>query len=141
MADKVHFELVTPTELLLAEDADMVVVPGEAGDFGVLPGHAPLMSTVRPGTVEVYQGSQVARKLFVEGGFAEVTDDRCTVLAEEAMPVAQINRAEADTAVIRARTAVETAADDAGRALAERQLAIAEARVAAAVTGERGGRA
>lgn len=141
MADKVHFELVTPAELLLAEDADMVVVPGEAGDFGVLPGHAPLMSTIRPGTVEVYQGSQVARRLFVEGGFAEVTDDRCTVLAEEAQPVAQIDRAQADAAVARARAAVETAADDAARAVAERQLAVAEARLAAAEGGERGPRA
>ena len=77
-------ELVMPERELLATEADMVVVPGTEGDFGVLPGHAPLISTVRPGVLEVYQGDKVEQRFFVAGGFAEVTPERCTVLADEA---------------------------------------------------------
>jgi ATP synthase F1 epsilon subunit len=81
---KVSFRLVMPERELLATEADMVVVPGSEGDFGVLPGHAPLISTVRPGVIEVYQGGKVEQRFMVVGGFAEVTPQRCTVLADEA---------------------------------------------------------
>ena len=73
MADtKVAFELVAPERLLASIDADMVVIPGADGDFGVLPNHAPLMSLLRPGVISVYQGDKIDRRLFVAGGFAEV---------------------------------------------------------------------
>lgn len=72
---KVSFRLVMPERELLATEADMVVVPGSEGDFGVLPGHAPLVSTVRPGVLEVYQGSKVQQRFLVAGGFAEVTPE------------------------------------------------------------------
>ena len=88
-ADKVHFELVTPARLLVTEDADMVVVPGGDGDFGVLPGHAPLLSSLRAGVVDLYDGDAIVERSFVRGGFAEVTAERCTVLAEEAVRVAE----------------------------------------------------
>ncbi len=141
MADMVHFELVTPTKLLFAEDAEMVVVPGGDGDFGVLAGHAPLMATVRPGTVDIYDGAKVTHQLFVEGGFAEVTAERCTVLAEEAMLVEGLNR---ETAEERRQTAIaarEAASDDAGRAAAEQQVHIADAMLAAIEATGRGARA
>ena len=64
----------------------MVVVPGTEGNFGVLPGHAPLISTIRPGTIDIYEGNAIAERIFVVGGLAEVTPERCTVLADEAMP-------------------------------------------------------
>src|SRR3954469_24414344 len=97
MADKVQFELVSPERLLISRDVGMVVVPGSEGDFGVLPDHAPLISTVRPGVIEVYDdGQTVSDRIFVAGGFAEVTGDRCTVLATEAVPVKDINRAAAE---------------------------------------------
>ena len=83
--DKVSFELVTPERLLLSQEADMVVVPGGAGDFGVLPRHAPLISTVRPGTIRLHDGGGEPAEIFVASGFAEVTPERCTVLAEEAV--------------------------------------------------------
>ncbi len=84
MAD-VHFELVTPEKLVLSESAYMVVVPGAEGDFGVLAGHAPFMSTVRDGEVLVYSSmTSVTRRIRVEGGFAEVNDKGLTVLAEKA---------------------------------------------------------
>src|SRR5919107_3579369 len=102
MADQVAFELVSPERLLVSQPVDMVVVPGSEGDFGVLPGHAPLISTVRPGVIEIYAGKAVKDRIFVAGGFAEVTRERCTVLAEEAMPLQDLDRAAIEA---QARTA------------------------------------
>ena len=95
-ADKVEFELVSPERLLLSEQVDMVVMPGAEGDFGVLPRHSPLISTLRPGVIRVFEGREVKQRIFVAGGFAEVTPDRCTVLAEEAVPVGEIDAAKVD---------------------------------------------
>ncbi len=95
-ADKVEFELVSPERLLLSEQVDMVVMPGAEGDFGVLPRHSPLISTLRPGVIRVFEGREVKQRIFVAGGFAEVTPERCTVLAEEAVPVGEIDTAKVD---------------------------------------------
>ncbi len=92
MADKVEFELVSPERLLVSQGVDMVVVPGEDGDFGVLPGHALFLSGVRPGVIEIYDGDKISDRIFVAGGFAEVTGERCTVLAEEAVNLAEVER-------------------------------------------------
>jgi len=83
MAD-LHFELVTPQRLVRSEDVYMVVVPGTEGDFGVLAGHMPVMSTIRNGELSVYrsQGAEPER-IAIEGGFAEVNDKGLTVLAEK----------------------------------------------------------
>ncbi|HEV7289215.1 ATP synthase F1 subunit epsilon [Sphingomonas sp.] len=81
-----HFELVTPEKLLRSEDVHMVVVPGTEGDFGVLEGHAPFMSTIRDGNIEIYRtaANQSPELIRVEGGFAEVNEKGLTVLAEKA---------------------------------------------------------
>ena len=92
----VQFELVTPERLLVSEEVDMVVVPGTEGNFGVLPGHAPLISTIRPGTVDIYQGGAITERIFVVGGIAEVTPQRCTVLADEAMSPDSLDRGALD---------------------------------------------
>jgi F-type H+-transporting ATPase subunit epsilon len=92
MADRVQFELVTPERLLLSEMVEMVVVPGIEGNFGVLPGHAPLISSIRPGTIDVYEGQRVTRRIFVVSGIAEVTPERCTVLADEALSPDELDR-------------------------------------------------
>jgi F-type H+-transporting ATPase subunit epsilon len=92
MADRVQFELVTPERLLLSEMVEMVVVPGTEGNFGVLPGHAPLISSIRPGTIDIYEGQTIARRIFVVSGIAEVTPERCTVLADEARPPDELDR-------------------------------------------------
>jgi F-type H+-transporting ATPase subunit epsilon len=94
MAGRIGFELVSPEKLLLSEDVEMVVVPGGEGNFGVLPGHALFISTVRPGVIDVYEGNKVSERIFVSGGFAEVTPERCTVLADEAVPVSSLDRAQ-----------------------------------------------
>ena len=92
MADRLQFELVTPERLLLSEMVEMVVVPGAEGNFGVLPGHAPLISSIRPGTIDIYEGQTVIRRIFVVSGTAEVTPERCTVLADEAMAPDEVDR-------------------------------------------------
>ena len=96
MGDRVAFELGSPDKLLLSVQAEMVVVPGADGDFAVLAGHAPMISTLRPGALEVYEGDKVTDRIYVAGGFAEVSNDRCTVLADEAVPVAYLDRAKLD---------------------------------------------
>ena len=127
---KVVFELVTPARLLLSEEADMVVVPGGAGDFGVLPRHAPLISTVRPGTIRLHDGPGEPRAIFVAGGFAEVTPERCTVLAEEAVPLAELDRTEVERELREAREDAADTDDERRRAAAERRAAVAGAKLA-----------
>ena len=136
MADKVQFELVSPEKLLLSEAVDMVVVPGSEGNFGVLPGHSLLISTVRPGVIDVYEGKEIGERIFVSGGFAEVTPERCTVLADEALPLSSLDAAaieaglrglEGTLAALRERAA-RANGDERDAALAE--LRSAEARVA-----------
>ncbi|MCY3752606.1 MAG: F0F1 ATP synthase subunit epsilon [Alphaproteobacteria bacterium] len=127
---KVSFELVTPERLLLSQEADMVVVPGGAGDFGVLPRHAPLISTVRPGTIRLHDGGGDPAEIFVAGGFAEVTPERCTVLAEEAVPLAELDRAEVERELREAREDAADTDDERRRAAAERRAAVAEAKLA-----------
>ncbi|SMF08300.1 ATP synthase F1 subcomplex epsilon subunit [Tistlia consotensis] len=132
MAEMVAFELVSPEELLISEDVAMVVVPGEEGDFGVLPRHAPLISSVRPGVISVYQTRQaVTERIFVAGGFAEVTPERCTVLAELAIPVDKIDRADAEQRLKDAREDLADAKDELARSLAAREIAIREAMIKA----------
>src|ERR1700757_2767801 len=96
MADRIQFELVSPERLLVSTEVEMVVVPGTEGNFGVLPGHSPLISTIRPGTIDIYENRVITQQFFVVGGLAEVTPERCTVLADEAMPPDMLNRAELD---------------------------------------------
>src|SRR6516165_303670 len=92
MPDRLEFELVTPERLLLSEMVEMVVVPGTEGNFGVLPGHAPLISTIRPGMIAIYRGQTVTRQIFIASGTAEVTPERCTVLADEAISPDTLDR-------------------------------------------------
>ena len=96
MADVLQYELVSPERLILSKPAAIVTVPGGEGEYGVLPGHAPLITTVKAGIIEVYadENATATDRIFVAGGFAEVTQTRCTVLATEAMPVAELNRAK-----------------------------------------------
>lgn len=129
---KVAFELVSPERLLLSEEVDMVEVPGEEGDFGVLTRHAPLISTLRPGVIKVHDGGSVTQRIFVAGGFAEVTPSRCTVLAEEALPVSDIDRAAAERRLSNAKDDLLDAKDSFQREAAERQITVAEEMLKAA---------
>lgn len=129
--EKVEFELVSPEKLLFSEPVDMVVVPGAEGHFGVLPRHSALISTVRPGVIAVYQGREVAERIFVAGGFAEVTPQRCTVLAEQAVPVGEIDRAACEQELRDAREDMADAKDDDARNAAARRADVAKAMIEA----------
>lgn len=87
MAATLQVELVSPEKKLASQAVAMVVVPGAEGDFGVLPGHAPMMSTIRPGIIEIYatEGTTPSARYEIDGGFAEVTPEGLTILAEAAI--------------------------------------------------------
>jgi F-type H+-transporting ATPase subunit epsilon len=87
-------EIISPEKLLLSRPVDMVVIPGTEGDLGILPGHARLITGLRGGLVDIYEAGRVTDRLFVSGGFAEVTQDRCSVLADDI-----IRRADLDAGV------------------------------------------
>jgi len=119
---KLHFDLVSPERLLISADVDQVDVPGTEGGFGVLPGHAPVMTTLKPGVLAVVAPGKSPEKYFVRGGFAEVTLDGLTVLAEEAMPLSELDAAALDQRVKDAEEDVADAKDDATRNRAQETL-------------------
>jgi len=92
MAETINFDLVSPERLLLSEDVREVVIPGAEGDFAVLPLHAPMLSTLRPGVIEVKMANGSARRYFVHSGLADVTSDGLTILAQRAIDVDEIDR-------------------------------------------------
>lgn len=132
MAEKIKFELVSPAKLLVSEAVDMVVVPGSEGDFGALALHAPMITTVRPGVIDVHDGGKVGKRIFVAGGFAEVNEERVTVLAEEAIPVGEITADMVSARLQEAREAVADAKSDAEKAAAAQRMLVATALEAAA---------
>jgi F-type H+-transporting ATPase subunit epsilon len=115
MADVFKFELVTPERLLLSVEAGQVVVPGTEGDFTVLAGHAPVISTIRPGVIEVSLADSRTLRLFVKGGFAEVDANRLTVLAQRALEVEALDAASLAAELETAEGELAAAADDAAR--------------------------
>lgn len=119
MAARVAFELVSPERLLRSVEADMVVAPGLEGDFAVLVGHAPFISALRPGAIEIYEGDKIAERIYVAGGVAEVAADRFTVLAETAMPIADLDRARLEKSIAEAEEDLADARDDGARARAQ----------------------
>jgi F-type H+-transporting ATPase subunit epsilon len=85
---KLHLELVTPEALVFSADIESVVVPGMQGDFGVLVNHAPMISSLRPGVIDICEtGQSISRSFFVSQGFTEVTNESCTILARTAIDV------------------------------------------------------
>ena len=133
MADTVEFELVAPERLLLSTQVSMVVVPGAEGNFAALPGHAAFISGIRTGIIDVYENSTdvIDRRIFVSGGFAEVTPERCTVLADEAIALDGADRDAADQRLKAAQEALVAADSDGERTTAAAESAIAEALLAA----------
>lgn len=127
MAEQIAFELVSPVKKLLGKPVAMVSMPGVEGDFAVLPGHAPLIATLRPGIIETYEADRVTDRIFVAGGFVEVSAERCTVLAQEALPVAEIDRATLASTIAALETSLATASE-AERPTVAAQLAVAQAK-------------
>lgn len=118
MADKIAFDLVSPERLLLSDAADMVTIPGADGYMGVMAGHAPVISTLRPGTITVQGTAAGDTRFFIRGGFTEVTAAKITVLAEEAIPLAEVNVATLDQRIRDAEEDVAAAKSDSDKARA-----------------------
>lgn len=99
----IALEIISPEKLLLARDVDMVVIPGTEGDIGVLPGHSELITGLRGGLVDIYEKGQVTDRFFVSGGFAEITESRCAVLADEIIRQADLDPAKAADSLAKAK--------------------------------------
>ena len=115
MAGTFKFELVTPERMALSQDAAQVVVPGVEGDFTVLAGHAPVISALRPGIIDVTLPDASKTRIFVKGGFAEVDAGHLTVLAERALDVEAMDAATIAAELETAHADLAAATDDAGR--------------------------
>jgi F-type H+-transporting ATPase subunit epsilon len=130
VTDKLSFALVSPEREVFHGLVDHVVVPGSEGEFGVSPHHAPVMSVIKPGALRIFDEGAV-RRIFVNGGFADVTPDGLTVLAEEAVDLADIDLAQLDHDLKAAQEDLRDAASDEKRETAARTLARLESMKAA----------
>jgi len=117
MADTFRFDLVSPERVLVSEDVAEVIVPASEGDFGMLPNHAPIIASLRPGTLTV-RGNGGERKYFVRGGLAEGRPEQLTVLAQRAMPLDELDREEITQEIQWAKEDLEDARDEDARAQA-----------------------
>ena len=105
----VSLEIVSPEKLLMSRNVDMVVIPASEGDIGVLEGHSPMIVMLRGGTIDLYDGDKITDRLFVGSGFAEITPERCTVLANQALPLDEVKKVEAERLLAEAEAAYEAA--------------------------------
>ncbi|MDQ7019348.1 MAG: F0F1 ATP synthase subunit epsilon [Robiginitomaculum sp.] len=121
MAAKLKFSLVSPEKELFSGEVDGVDVPGEEGDFGVLPNHAPVMTTIRMGTIAIKDG-QDTRRMFLRGGFADVTPDGLIILAEEAVDIADLDAEKLSIDLRNAEEDLRDAKTDEKRAAASDRL-------------------
>ena len=122
MADPFHFELVSPERLMFSGEVEAVIVPGTEGEFTVLKDHAPLMTRLKPGIVEVDETASKKSRLFVRGGFADVAPSGLTILAELAMPVEEFDAAAIAAQIKDAEEDVADATSDEQRRLANEKL-------------------
>jgi F-type H+-transporting ATPase subunit epsilon len=104
----ITLEIISPEKLLLSRPVDMVVIPGTEGDLGILPGHSKLITGLRGGLVDIYQKNKITDRFFVSGGFAEVTEDRCSVLADDITRQSDLNIHVAEKALAKALEAYST---------------------------------
>ena len=105
----VEVEIVSPERLLLSRAVDMVVMPASEGDLAAMENHAPMITTLRGGVIALHEGGRVTDRFYVAGGFAELTPERCTILANGAVPVSELNRADAEQRLAAAQKAYDEA--------------------------------
>ena len=134
MPETTRFELVSPERLIISKDVSMVVVPGSEGLFGVLPRHTSMLSALAPGVVDVYEADVITERLFVVNGFAEVTADRCTVLAEDVIPIEELNPNALESKIeemrVEARNASDKEADRLNGLVAQKEAVLQAMRIA-----------
>jgi F-type H+-transporting ATPase subunit epsilon len=133
MAETLHFSLVSPERELFSGEVSQVDAPGTEGEFGVLPKHAPFMTTLKPGVVRIYEEGAIT-PVFVRGGFADVTPQGLTILAEEAVRLEDVDVAELDAELAKVKSDASDPGDEARRKRAAERLEYLEA-LKAAVSG------
>ena len=132
MADTIDFELVSPEAKLFSEPVSMAIIPGEEGQFGVAADHTSLVATLKAGVVELYQqGEAEPRKVFIAGGFADVTAEKCVVLAEEAYKLDDINVEELMQQIKDLQEDLGLAKEEIDKARIERRIELLEAKLSA----------
>ena len=123
MSESFQFDLVSPEKLLMSDAVEQVTVPGADGQFTVLKGHAPFLSTLKPGVLDITAADGSSQQIYVRGGFADVNASGLTVLAEQAMPMEEVNAKIMAQHVTDAQEDLADAGDDADkRAVAQKQL-------------------
>ncbi|MBN9412940.1 MAG: ATP synthase F1 subunit epsilon [Candidatus Paracaedimonas acanthamoebae] len=122
MSSKLHFRIVSPERLLFTDDIEMVIIPGSRGDFGVLPSHSPMVSTLRPGLVTIYNRGNIQERVYVANGFAHLTETDCTILAEESIFLAEMNAEMIEETIKYAKQELENARTEEEKAALKRDL-------------------
>jgi len=123
MSEKIILDLVTPKELVSSKEVVQAVIPGAEGDFGVLVDHAPLISTIRPGVIDIYENNNsISDRIFVTGGFAEVNGKKCTVLAKQAFDLKGINKTQAQEMLRQAKEDLALAKDEKSKEKAAKNI-------------------
>jgi len=125
----IQFELVSPERRLVSEPVKMAVIPGTEGQFGVLAGHSALVAALKAGIVELQFSEQESRRIFIAGGFADVTPEQCTVLAEEAINVADLDEAELTQKAADLNEDLGIAKEDIDKARILKRLALVNAKL------------
>ncbi|MFK7839719.1 MAG: ATP synthase F1 subunit epsilon [Bdellovibrionales bacterium] len=125
----IQFELVSPEERLISEPVNMAVIPGTEGKFGVLAGHSALVATLKNGVVELQIEGQEPRRIFIAGGFADVTAEQCSVLAEEAINVSDLNKAELEQQAANLQQDLDLSKEAADIARVEKKIALVNAKL------------
>lgn len=123
-----HANLITPEKFFLSTEAEMLVVPGQMGDMGIMEGHVPLVSLLRPGVIELHKPGNPPERIFVSGGYVETSGDTCTVLAEELAYVKELNRVTIQKDLEEAQGKFELNKEDSA---AETTVMLCEAKLAA----------
>lgn len=136
MNTQINFELVSPEEKLVSEPVRMVVIPGEEGELGIGADHASLVAALKPGVVALYKDSlnDTPRKIFIAGGFADVTGANCTVLAEEAIDISKLDAVKIEQSIKDLEDDLKMAVEMADKIRIEYKLKLAKTKLSA-VTG------
>ncbi len=133
MSNLINFELVSPEKKLVSESMYMVEIPGDDGSFGAMAGHCSLVSSLRTGVVSLYkeEGSNDVRKIFIAGGFADVTAESCTILAEEAIDVKDLDKGALEKNLSNLNEDLEMSEEEADKATVENRIRIVKAKLTA----------
>ena len=133
MSKKIHFDLVSPEKKLVSEDVRMAVVPGDEGTFGVMAGHCSLVASLGTGVIKLYKEDEkgTPERIFIMGGFADVTPDKCSVLAEEAIPVSSMDKGRLEQQLRDLNEDLGLAKEKEDKARVKKQIGIVNAKILA----------